>query len=503
MKAEPPRSLWRLFQPLLLLLAALATLISPALASRALAQSTQEKTEQTRYFTIIYPEGEEASADWYAGFIDDVDDAVSEMLGSDPLTWLTLHIYSTEADYIIANPIAGEHAGIMAHAIPGKLEIGVAVERLRQVEPEVARASFRHEMTHMVAGELSDQNLPIGFQEGLAQYNELSTSRAQASAQYLRNAQDHGVTFLSLTELNDRWRFTQVPELAYPEAYSMMAFFADRYGMDYFGRYLATLKGGEDWSSALFEVYGYSARSLDREWRNWLPTFLAGGWQTNLLTYYDLSPGIALFDGGKFDEAADHFEHSQQLYNQLGRADRAATAGDYLDKSQRASLAQAQATSARTALEAYDYRTAYGNAQSAWNTFSSLALDSHAQSVDQTLQLAQKGLGAVQLMDSALAKAGTLDLPGARTDARAAGEVFAQLGDTARANQAAEMVAEWSRYSVFMGVAVLIAGLGVVAAGVLITMRRRLQTAPSTGRASAQGTAQASLITRKESADWL
>ena len=72
----------------------------------------------------------EASAQWYAGFADDVNASVCEMLGNDPITGLTLHIYATEADYIAANPVAADHAGIMAHAIPGKLEIGVAVERL-------------------------------------------------------------------------------------------------------------------------------------------------------------------------------------------------------------------------------------------------------------------------------------------------------------------------------------------------------------------------------------
>src|SRR5260370_15649317 len=110
------------------------------------------------------------------------------MLGQDPVTGLTLDIYDTEADYIAANPVAGSEPGIMAHSVPSKKEVGVAVERLRQVDTDVARQSFRHEMTHIVAGALSNQNLPIGFQEALAQYNELSTSRAQESAEALKSA---------------------------------------------------------------------------------------------------------------------------------------------------------------------------------------------------------------------------------------------------------------------------------------------------------------------------
>ena len=503
MQADPCRSMWRLFRSIILLLVALATLLSPVLASRALAQATQEKTLQTRDFTIIYPEGEEASAQWYAGFADDVSEAVAEMLGSDPLTGLTLHIYATEADYIAANPIAAEHAGIMAHAIPGELEIGVAVERLRQVEPEIARQSFRHEITHVIAGELSGQNLPIGFQEALAQYNELSPRRAQESAQALRNAQDRGVRFLNWYDLNDQWKFTQNPDLSYPQAYSVMAFLVDRYGMDDFARFLAALKDGVEWPRALLDIYGFSIKGAGQLWRQYLPEFLDGGWQTNLLTYYDLSPGVTLYDAGQFNQAAEHFARSQELYNQLGRTSRATAAGDYLLKARRAGEAEIEASGARTALEAYNYRAARDNAQQAKTTFIELSLTTHVEAVDQTRQLAQKGLSAVERMDSARRRAGGFDLLGARSDARAAGEVFAELGDTERATQATALVAELSKYSIYLSVGVLSAGLGAMLVGIAVGIRRRRRTVRSSARIEAQNAAYVSLITGRESAEWL
>ncbi|MGA7730602.1 MAG: hypothetical protein WCD37_04955 [Chloroflexia bacterium] len=505
MQAEPRRSMWRLFQPLLLLTVAVSTLLLPALASSAHAQSTLEKTLETRYFTIIYPEGEEASAEWYASFADDVNEAVAEMLGSDPLTGLTLHIYATEADYIAANPMAGDHAGIMAHAIPGQLEIGVAVERLRQVQPEIARESFRHEITHVIAGELSGQNLPIGFQEALAQYNELSTRRAQESAQMLRNAQDQGLPFLSWYDLNDRWSFSQSADLAYPQAYSVMAFLVDSYGMDDFSRFLAALKGSYDWIGSLRDVYGTGPRQLQRDWYAWLPGFLEGGWKTNLLTYYDLSPGVALFEAGHFDEAAEHFSHSYELYYQLSRTSRAAQAGEYLQKARRAGQAEIDATGARTALEAYEYRAARDNAQEAKATFTELGLTTHAQAVDQTFQLAQKGVGAVASMDSARKKASRFDLTGAREDARAASAVFGELGDTARTAQAMSLVAEMSKYSIYIGVGVLAAGLLAVAVGTVVGLRRQRRASRHARRAWEQGAGQANVnvILGKESAEWL
>src|SRR4051794_26749460 len=169
----------------LCLLCVPAILLALVPAAHTWAADSADQQISTRYFTIIYPAGEEVTATWYAGFVDDVDTAVSELLGSDPVSGLTLHIYATEAEYQAANPLAEIHPDILAHAIPDRKEVGVAVERLREQAPELARVSFRHEMTHVVAGALSNQNLPIDFQEGLAQYNELSRDRAESVARII------------------------------------------------------------------------------------------------------------------------------------------------------------------------------------------------------------------------------------------------------------------------------------------------------------------------------
>src|SRR5207248_1210182 len=159
------------------------------------------------------------------------------------------------------------------------------------------------------------------------------------SMEVLKNAQAIGVPILSWDDLNQPWAFSQNTDIAYPEAYSVMAFLADKYGMGDFSTFLSTLKDDQPWPSALLIAYGKGERRLQAELRAYLSDFLSDGWQKNLLTYYDLSPGIALYQAGHFKEAAAHFTQSQALYTQLGRAARAQTAGDYLQKAQRASNA--------------------------------------------------------------------------------------------------------------------------------------------------------------------
>ena len=394
------------------------------------------------------------------------------MLGSAPLTGLTLHIYATEADYIAANPAAADHAGIMAHATPDKLEVGVAVERLRQVAPEIATQSFRHEMTHVVAGALSGQNLPVGFQEGLAQYNELSTQRAQSSMQALKNALDTHTTLLSWEDLNNPAIFAQNPALAYPEAYSIMAFLADKYGMRDFADFLLALQRGQPWASALSLSYAQSWRPLQAAWRAYLPDFLSKGWQKNLFTYYDLSPGIALYDAGQFKQAVAHFTQSKALYEQLGRPTRAQTASDYLDKARTASNAEDQATRARSALESYDYESAFTLSQRAVQAFGTLDLKAQSDAAGETAVLSQKGLSGVASLDNAKANMGGLNIFAARSDAMSAAQIFASLGDKPHAAQATQLLSQLSGTTTLIGFGVLGAGLLALVLGLVVGVRR-------------------------------
>jgi hypothetical protein len=449
------------------LLATILFLVLPSavlVPTRALAQSASQPAGsqqlKTKYFTIYYPSGEQDTANWYASFIDDVDAAVSEMLGADPVGGLTLSIYDTEADYIAANPAAGSEPGIMAHSVPSKKEVGVAVERLRQVDADVARQSFRHEMTHIVAGALSNQNLPVGLQEGLAQYNELSISRAQESAQALDTAIAGNVPLFSWTDLNDQQSFMSDAALAYPESYSVMAFLADKYGMGDFAAFMQNLRNNVDWPAAMAAAYGKSADQLQAEWRDYLPGFLKEGWQQNLLAAYDLSPGVALYDAGRFKEAAGDFALSQKLYSGMGRADRMSEATDYLARAQKADGAATLAADARKALEAYDYKSAHDKAAQALDTFTGLGLKDMAGAAGQTAGLAQSGLDASVALHGAQAKLDSFNLPGAQGDALTAARLFAKLGDAPNTEQANRIVQQVSGTLTVTGL--IAAGLGLL-----------------------------------------
>jgi hypothetical protein len=461
--------------------------------------SQQEEEEQsltTRYFTIYYPRGEEKAAQWYAGFVDEVNVAVSELLGGPAIEGMTLRIYANEPDYMRANPMAELHPGIMAHAIPEQKEIGVAVERLRQQPAHLARESFRHEITHIVAGDLSDQNLPIGFHEGLAQYNELSESRGREVYDLLTQVRNAGLPFLSLEDLNDVRVFRRNIQVAYPQSYAVMAFIADRYGMEPFVNYLNTLREGRRTGYAFFTAFGKRMDDMDREWREWMPSFLADGWKENLFMANDLSYGLALYQAGRFAEAETHFSNSERLYTGLGRNERAQEAVRYLSRASQARLAEESTGQARKLLEEHHYAAAHKRASEAAGKFSTLDLPDHQKRASDISQLAQRGIDGLAHLEKARAGMGSFNLPAAQQEARAAGEAFASLGDGGRVAEVNTILQELHGWQSLAGYAVLGAGALVVLGGGVAILR-------GPGRRARRREAARVAALREESPSWL
>lgn len=448
-------------------------LLTLAFPLHAFAQDSNEQSITTKYFTIYYPAGEEPTAKWYASFADEVNVSVSDLLGAEPVDGLTLRIYASEPEYWRANPMAQIHSGILAHAVPERKEVGVAVERLRQQAPEIARESFRHEMTHIVAAVLSGQNLPIGFHEGLAQYDELSGSRGIEAVQALQAAEAAKVPLLSWTDLNDIDKFRQKMDLAYPQSYAVMAFLADRYGMGAFSRFLGELKRGVDYKEALHVAYGVPIDELERQWREYLPQFLKEGWRTNTLNAYDLSPGMALYNAGRFKEAQQHFTRSEQLFTDLARTEKAKEAADYRLKAEKAVMASEVAGRARQALEAHDYTAAQQSAREASQMFASLSLDRYVEAAKETEDLAKRGLDGIATLEKARDGFNVFRIVEAQREARQAGEAFALLGDAPRVEQANKLLQEMWTWQRTAGMSALGAGVATVLLGTVMALRSR------------------------------
>jgi len=349
-------------------------------------------------------------------------------------------------------------------------------------------------MTHIVAGAMSYQRLPVGFQEGLAQYNELSSSRAQEVVQAVQAAQTAGEPLLALREMNSRRVFRQRLDLAYPQSYTVMAFLAEEYGMGAFAQFLVELRDTRDWRDALAYSYGVPIEQLEAEWQAYLPGFLKDGWRVNVLTAYDFSPGTALYESGRFAEAREHFARSERLLRELGKLTRAGEATDQLAKADRASRAAASTDKAREQLLAHDYAASLRNAREATTAFAELELPEQQTRAEEVAGFAARGVEAMSGLERARTYLGVFNLPGAREEAQRAAEEFAQLGDANRLQEANQIMSSMTGWQRLAGVLALAAGALTVGVGALVALRsRRRKYSPQT----------AVVTLREENASWL
>jgi hypothetical protein len=345
-----------------------------------------------------------------------------------------------------------------------------------------------------VLAALSNQNLTIGFQEGFAQYNEMSSSRGHDVATALQAAQDAGEPFLSLRDLNDTSLFRRNLDVAYPQSYAVMAFLADRFGIGPFAYFLKTLGYNIGFEDALYMAYSVPMEDLDRQWREYLPHFLKEGWQTNILQANDLSTGIALYDAGRFTEAREQLTRSERLYTDLGRETDAEQAGDYRERAERAERASQSASSARQMLEKHDYSAAEREAAQAEQDFSVLELETHRQRAETTSQLARQGSEAVGLLEAVKDHRKAFKFSEAQAEAQQAGETLAQLGDAPRVAEVNAILSDmwlWQR----------LAGLAALGTGVLFLLLGGLAARRSLRKAGMSPLAIRQL--REENRSWL
>jgi Peptidase MA superfamily len=443
----------RLVIGLLLALAMVAQVAAPAAAAE---EWTERRTEQ---FVLRYRDADPAEVDWYAAAADDAYRFVSEVFGYSPEPGIVLVFHSDEASYVEMNPLAGRAEGVLAHARPSSREIGLALWRLRRQSESLRRDAIRHELTHVVLGELSDNRLPIGFHEGIAQYVERDEQQRTSLVRNLRRGVEVG-QLLGLEDLNRQRPFLARASVSYPQSYSVVGFLNDTYGFGNVVRMVSAVREADELDVAAQQAFGKNLAQLEAEWRAYLPSFLDGAWARNDLDLWEMGEPRRLFGEGKYAEAREGFNRAARLFEGLGRAEKLDRARDYLTKSGTGLAAVDSSQRGAAALERFDYAEAadlFGQADAAWQTVGN---ESYRAAVQSGWEQARRGLEAEQQLGEARALLGGWRIGEARVGAIESGSVFAQLGDAARAGEAEAVLAEARDVQARLGATAV--GVGVV-----------------------------------------
>jgi len=128
-----------------------------------------------------------------------------------------------------------------------------------------ARATLRHELSHVAVGRLAAGRVPRWFLEGLATI-EAGDLWSRKGPSLVRAALGEGV--YSFESLRDSFpEYTSEAELAYAQSADFVQFLVDRSGDAKLHLVLRRLVEGVAFDSAFAEAFGGRPRALENEWR--------------------------------------------------------------------------------------------------------------------------------------------------------------------------------------------------------------------------------------------
>jgi hypothetical protein len=455
-----------------------------ALPARVAGAADDEpwQTQATTYFTIYYTAADSGVVEQYAGEADELYAAIASVFDHGPTAPVALRLYPTGAAYAGANPIAGIMEGVVAHADARRGEIALAVDRLARAGPAATRDTIRHELMHLVASELSADRLPVGFQEGLAQYAEREAPDRQRLVQSLERAQNAG-RLLTWETLNDQRRFLSRVNVAYPEALSIVSFLADRYSLGSLRRFMLDLGAADrPWTEALEEVYGRSATDLETEWRAYLPSYYSSRWEINQIRSLDLSDARAQLSAGEYALARPQVEEARRLYADLEQPVRVEEADRYLDRIAGGLAAGDLAAQGRARLAERAYTSARDLLAEADQRYADAGDERWRPTLAEPLAEAERGADAEARLAQATSLVAAWRYPEGRERSAEAAALYLGLGDTSGWQQAQSLQGEAESGQRRLALLLLSAG-GAVLVGLGIQQARgRVAAAPSRTR---------------------
>ncbi|MBI3943100.1 MAG: hypothetical protein HY326_08815 [Chloroflexi bacterium] len=409
-------------------------------------EAPEWQQRQTKHFLILYNYGHDQEAEYFAAFVDDLYNEVASTFNTQLDTPLTLRLFSDLESYAKANPLAAAIPGVIAHAQTGrKQEIALALPRIRRLPPQIVTNAVRHEVTHLFAAKLSDNHLPTGFQEGIAQYVEKPVQTEMQAAVSLIRAALAQKRLMSWTDLNAPGIAYTDPQVAYPESLSVVSFLVDRYGFPKFLDFLQAMTDAPGFRTALENTYSSSADTLEQEWNTWLPDYLAGRWRINALYAYDLTPAQSLLNSGAYAAAQQELAQAIPLLQSTLQSEKLQEAQQLLTQAEQGIAAGKLASAARGSLERGDYFSARSLVIQARNAYSNLPNTDRLPELDAYERHALAGATALLELDQANQLIQSFKYPEAQQKLQNAITTFQELGNTEAAATGQSMLADMQR----------------------------------------------------------
>ena len=433
--------------------------------------------------------GGQAEFAWYAQAVEqayqDVQDVFGGALretGTPPRDEIVVTLYGDDDAYARANPVAGREEGVLGHAQPQAGVVGIAVARLRDKSEGFRRDAVRHELAHIVLGDLSKQRLPIGFQEGIAQYLERDQDQRQSFARTLQQGRDTG-QLLNFTTLNQQRPFLNAAGISYPQSYSMVVFLSEKYGFGKVIQLVLATRDARTLDEAIKRVFDRTIPELEREWQAFMPGFVAGGWQRNDLDLWDLAQPRQLLSSSKYAEARDLYDRAEALFTSVGDQEKLSVARAERQRAVAGAEAVDLTGRGMAALTTHTYGAATELLTQAEQRWLALGDTRRADMTAAALVQARDGQRALGQLDEARQLLESWRFQAADDLAYEAGHVLAELGDEAGTEHARTIMRDAQQLRTNLGLAAAGGGAAsVVLLSLVWAVLHRRQPKPPAAR---------------------
>jgi hypothetical protein len=266
---------------------------------------------------------------------------------------------------------------------------------------------------------------------------------------------------LSWAELDQSNEVYRDPQVAYPQALSIVAFLIDRYGLESFLEFLAVSAQKPGYRSALNTAYGKSADQLEQEWLLYLPEYFAGRWKINAIYAYDLSQELELVNKAAYTAAESRLSEIVSLLEATDQVETLAQAEALLAQSRQGQAAGVLAGEARAALQAGDYPRAMEKGNAAMVAYESLGFQERIPEIQNYIYRAELGQAALAQLAVGQQQLEAFNFSEAERQLQQATALLQALGNDPAAQQGQALLTEvsWRQrliMYVLLGVALLL-----------------------------------------------
>lgn len=334
-----------------LLLSLIAWLGRPA---PALAQAEEEN----RFVFIVPPGFETGFIEFWTQYGEDLEASFTffeTLYGVTPPLPIYVRVYVDREEILDLNILVPPLPDNATHTHLGAREIALIGPLPADFyNSELGLSAMRMELNSVFLSTLAKNNLPGGLELGLSQYVALQGPALKAVVDRLATAHATGVLYSWRTMMDNPIVYAEV-EVAHPQALGIAAYLADRFGFLSLVRLVGAIGQGQGVEDALVTVYGEPMDRLEEDWLRYLPDYLAGRWEYNALTDFDLAPFEAALDAGAYTQVAQGLEAVLPFLQATGQSEAHAAAEALVGTAQRGMAAGSLVQQARAALEGREY----------------------------------------------------------------------------------------------------------------------------------------------------